>query len=153
MAMKPGAEINLTEKLWRPTGKAEGVFYLGEKPSVVEQQKRLGDTYYKVTQKPSAVMEAMRYLRPPADDWYERFPECNGHTVVGNFQGVTDLKGMPAELKEKALKEGRPILHMFSADSLVCQNAGAQAGALVRYFVWEMVTDEIAVVTLKLKEQ
>lgn len=147
--MQPGKEIQAGDKAWRPTGKAEGVFYLGEKPSAVEKQKRLGDTYFKVTQKKSAVMEAMRYLRPPKDDFYEEFPSCNGHTMVGIFQGVTDLAGMPSKLKEKSVKEKRPILHMFSADSIVVENGGEKAGALVSYFDWEMVTDEIAVVTIK----
>ena len=119
MPLEPGKAINFNDRHWRPTGTAEGVFYLGEKPRLAQMMTKLGaDAFFKVTKRPSADLEAMRFLRPPGQEWCREHEDQSGYTRVGHWIGVTDLPGMPDELKKASVKQGRPIHHLFSADSI-----------------------------------
>jgi hypothetical protein len=141
--MQTGVEVNVNDRLWRPTGTAEGVFFLGDKPSVVEQEERVGDVVLKVVEGVSLEMQAMRYLRPCAQSWHANTPGQHGVRMSIELNGVLDI--LDPGLKAQALASGRPVRHFFASDSRVFDDVAG----FVKQLEWHECEPGIYAVMIK----
>lgn len=108
--MKIGAKIDFQDRAWRPTGDADGVFFVGE---TTTGEFQLGLERVRILVEPSMEAEALRGLRPCSDEWYKNHPGMHG------LQSWPDLKGLLDALPEalRALAKSRSIEHFFCAES------------------------------------
>ncbi|MCP4639451.1 MAG: hypothetical protein GY851_03410 [bacterium] len=148
--MKPGKAVDMNKTFWRPTGTADGVFYLGSKPADIALPSRLRAV--KIVDKPSGQAEAMRYLRPCSNEWHKTHAGRNGVDVVGLYKGAV-IAGMPPEFVELAKEQGRPIVHGFTTEGEIMQAIREDPFGMARAYKWHKCTDEIYGVTIERGEE
>ncbi|MFH1603272.1 MAG: hypothetical protein ABIH03_05140 [Pseudomonadota bacterium] len=137
--MKQGEQIDFSGH-WRPTGEADAVFYLDACEVAEEIVNADGcRVISRVVLQPSLVEEAMRYLAPCSQDWYDDHPGQHGIRFFPDLKGQVGL--IPGELREAASKLGVQVQHQMRSDGVLAENPMLLKEA--RRVRWEKARDGI----------